>query len=56
MAADESQEVIFDARTKGTKVHFSSSMDTRHLKTSELEHKFQKFQGRIVLKGDIVKT
>ena len=34
---------------------FASFMDIRHLKNSELEPQFQKYKGRIVLRGDIVK-
>ena len=30
-------------------------MDLCHLKNSELEPKFQKYKGRVVLRGDIVK-
>ena len=48
-------EVIDDARTSGTKVHFSSLMDICHLKNAELEAKHQKYKGRVVLRGDIVK-
>ena len=36
-------------------VHFPSLMDICHLKNAELETKHQKFQGRVVLRGDIVK-
>ena len=43
------------ARNKGRKVHFASLMDLCHLKNSELEPKFQKYKGRAVLRGDIVK-
>ena len=58
MAADESQkqkEVIEEARNKGRKVHFASLLDLCHLKNSELEPQCQKYKGRIVLRGDIVK-
>ena len=58
MAADESQKqkkVIDEARTKGAKVHFASLMDICHLKNAELEAKHQKYKGRVVLRGDIVK-
>ena len=58
MAADESQKqekVIDEARNKGRKVHFASLMDLCHLKNSKLEPKFQKYKGRIVLRGDSVK-
>ena len=35
--------------------HFASLMDTCHLKNAELEAKHQKYKGRVVLRGDIVK-
>ena len=47
--------VIDEARTKGGKVHFASLMDICHLKNAELEAKHQKYKGRVVLRGDIVK-
>ena len=34
---------------------FASSMDLCHLKNSELEPQFQKYKGRVVLRGDIAK-
>ena len=43
-------------RTKGRKVHFVSMMDLCHLKNSELEPQYQKYRGRVVLRGDIVKN
>ena len=49
------KEVIDEARTKGAKVHFASLMDICHLKNVELETKHQKYKGRVVLQGDIVK-
>ena len=49
------QEVIDEARTKGAKVHFASFVDMCHLKDAELEAKHQKYKGRVVLRGDIVK-
>ena len=49
------KEVIVEARTKGAKVHFASLMDICHLKNAELEAKHQKYKGRVVLRGDIVK-
>ena len=58
MAADESQnqkKVIEEARNKGRKVHFASLIDLCHLKNSELEPQYQKYKGRVVLPGDIVK-
>ena len=39
----------------GHEVHFASLMDLCHLKNSELEPQFQKYKGRVVLRGDIVK-
>ena len=49
------KEVIDEARTKGAKVHFASLEDICHLKNAELEAKHQKYKGRVVLRGDIVK-
>ena len=46
---------VSEARTKGAKVHFASLMDICHLKNAELETKHQKYKGRVVLRGDIVK-
>ena len=48
-------EVIAEARSEGREVHFASLMDLCHLKKSELEPQFQKYKGRVVLRGDIVK-
>ena len=47
--------MIDEARTTGAKVHFASLMDICHLKNAELEVKHQKYKGRVVLRGDIVK-
>ena len=49
------KEVIDEARTSGAKVHFASLMDKCHLKNAVLEAKHQKYKGRVVLRGDIVK-
>ena len=49
------KEMIDEARTKGVKVHFASLMDICHLKNGELEAKHQKYKGRVVRRGDIVK-
>ena len=49
------KEVIDEARTSGAKVHFASLIGICHLKNAELEAKHQKYKGRIVLRGDIVK-
>ena len=48
------KEVIDEARNKGRIVHFASLMDLCHLRTSELDLQYQKYKGRIVLRGDIV--
>ena len=40
---------------KGAKVHFASLMDICRLKNVELEAKHQKYKGRVVLRGDVVK-
>ena len=48
-------EVIDEARTSGATVHFASLMDICHLKNAELEAKHQKYKGRVVFRGDIVK-
>ena len=49
------KQVIDEARTKGAKVHFASLMDICHLQNAELETKHQKYKGRVVLRGNIVK-
>ena len=49
------KKVIDEARNEGRTVHFASSMDICHLKNAELETKHQKYKGRVVLQGDIVK-
>ena len=42
-------EVVAEARKEGKTVHFASLMDICHLKNSELEPQFQKYEGRVVL-------
>ena len=49
------KQVIDEARTSGATVHFASLMDICHLKNAEMEAKHQKYKGRVVLRGDIVK-
>ena len=49
------KEVMDEARMSGATVHFSSLMDICYLKNAELEAKHQKYKGRVVLRGDIVK-
>ena len=48
-------EVIEEARHKEVKVHFATLIDICHLKNSELEKKHQKYKGRVVHRGDVVK-
>ena len=48
-------EVIDEARTSGATVHFASLMEICHLKNAESDAKHQKYKGRVVLRGDIVK-
>ena len=47
--------VIQDAQKSKRTVHFSTLMDICHLKNSELELGFQKYEGRMVFRGDAVK-
>ena len=49
------KQVIDEARKSGAIVHFASLMDICHLIKAELEAKHQKYKGRVVLRGDIVK-
>ena len=37
------------------KVHFASLMALCHLKNAELEKADQKYKGRVVIRGDVVK-
>ena len=49
------KEVILEARRDKQKVHFATLTDNCHLKNAELEPKLEKYKGRILLRGDIVK-
>ena len=44
MKVRNKNEVIAEARNKGRKVHFVSLMDLCHLKNSELDPQFQKYE------------
>ena len=44
------------SRTKDVKVHFASLMDICPLRNAEFVKKHQKYKGRAVLRGDIVKN
>ena len=49
------KKVIQEAQKEGRTEHFAALMDICKLKKSELEPKFQKYWGRVVLRGDTVK-
>ena len=49
------KNVILETQKGQKKVHFATLPDIFHLKNAELEQKFSKNKGRIVLRGDIVK-
>ena len=49
------KELILYAQRDKKKVHLATFTDISHLKNAEVEPKLQKFQGRVVLRGDIVK-
>ena len=49
------KKVILEAQREKKKVHFATLMDICHLKNAELESKLQKYTGRVVLRGDVVK-
>ena len=53
--SQKQKKVIDEARTSGEKVHLASLVDICHLKNAELEAKHQKYKGRVVLRGDVVK-
>ena len=44
-----------EAQLQGRTIHFGSLMDLCHLKHSELAPEFQKYKGRVVFRGDIVR-
>ena len=52
---ESKKQVIEEARTAGATVHVASFVDICHLKNAELEAKHQKYKGRVVLRGDVVK-
>ena len=49
------KEVILEAQKDKNKVYFASLVEICHLKNAELEPQIQKYKGRVVLRGDIVK-
>ena len=52
---EQEREVVLEAQREKKKVHFATLMDIRHPKNAELEPKYQKYKGRVVLRDDIVK-
>ena len=48
-------DAIDAASKEGRKVHFASLMDLCHLNNAESETKHQKYKGRVVFRGSIVK-
>ena len=54
-ARNDSSLAILEAQRDKKKVHFATLMDICYLKNAELEPKLQKYKGRVVLRGDIVK-
>ena len=49
------KEVILEAQGDNKKVHFATLMDICHLKNAKSEPELQKYKGRVVVRGDIVK-
>ena len=49
------KEVVKEAQKNNNKVHFASLTDSCHLKNSESKPQVQKYKGRVVLRGHIVK-
>ena len=49
------KEIILGAQRDKKKVHFATLMNICHAENAELEPKLQKYKGRVVLRGDIVK-
>ena len=49
------KEAILEAQQEQKKVHVAALMEICHLKNAELEPKHQKYKGRVVLRGDLVK-
>ena len=49
------KDVILEVQKEQKKIHFATLMDICHLKNAELEPRYQKCKGRVVLRGDIVK-
>ena len=47
--------VIQEAKHVGQRTDFANLMDLFHLKNSQLDKKFRRCKGRVVLRGDIVR-
>ena len=49
------KDVILESQKEERIIKLATMMDTCHLKNAELEPKHQKYRGRVVLRGDMVK-
>ena len=49
------KKFIKKGQKEGRRVHLATLKDICHLKNSEVEPRYQKYRGRVVLRGDIVK-
>ena len=52
---DQKKKVILEAQKEKRTIHFGTLVDICDLKNTELEPKYQKYKGRVVLQGDFVK-
>ena len=50
----EKKEVIEQAQKEGRVVQIAALVDMFYLKNAELQAKFQSYEGRVVLRGDVV--
>ena len=51
----QKRDVFLEAQKERRTVHVAALMDICHIKSAELEQKFQKDKVRVALRGDIVK-
>ena len=55
MVKSKKKAILGAQRERKKEGHFATLMDICHLDNAKLEPKYQKFQGRIMFRGDIVK-
>ena len=55
MKIPDAKEVIKETQKKSNKLHFTSLMNSYHIKNSELEPQLSKYRRKDELQGDIVK-